>query len=94
MAANPKEKAAPKAMFDKDEQAALEAIARRRGFTSVRQYVLSLVANDAEQHHEAAPIVADELDDPVEGLKQALLDVKAGRLLTEEEFWKAVADDD
>ena len=88
-------------MADKDyiltetENQTLRKLAQRRGYTSPRQYLISLLARDAEQHGEAPPIEEDdELGDPVEGFRQAWGEAMRGELLTEEEFWKAVAEDE
>jgi len=77
------------------ERKALEALAKRRGFKTLRSYLLTLIEQDAAQHDEPTPVANDdELGDPVEGFREAWAQAQRGELLTEEEFWKAVAEDD
>lgn len=85
-------------LFTETEFKALQALAQKRGFTSVRSYIRSLIEQDATQHSETAPVMDDgndgELGDPIENFREAWTQAQRGELLTEEEFWKAVADDD
>ena len=86
-------------MADKDytltEDEALATLALRRGYVTVRRYLIDLIERDAEQHGEPRPVLEDddELDDPVENLKQALLDVKHGRVMSWEEFERKMRED-
>lgn len=70
-------------LFTEDEQKRYEAKARRRGFKTLRDYMRSLIERDVEQD-----------DDALEGFRIAWGQAMRGELLTEEEFWKAVGDDE
>lgn len=39
-------------IFTREEQAVVEALAHRRGFTDLRAYIYALVEEDAKQHGE------------------------------------------
>lgn len=81
-------------LFTSNERKAVESLARRRGFKSVREYMRALVEFDAERHGDPAPLEDDELGDPAESFRIAWGQVMRGELLTEEEFWKAIDDDE
>ena len=81
-------------IFTEDEQREFEALAQRRGFKSLRAYMQTLIKQDAQQHGEQVSINADELGDPVESFRIGWAQVMRGEVLTEEEFWKAVAEDE
>jgi hypothetical protein len=50
-------------IFTPEQEAELEALARRRGFTELRAYIYALVERDAEQHGEVSSLnlTLDEL---------------------------------
>lgn len=77
-----------------EEREKFEALAHRRGFRRSDDYVRALVEFDAKQHGEVAPFEADELSDPIESFRIGWAQAMRGEVLTEEEFWKAVADDE
>jgi hypothetical protein len=82
-------------IFTPDEHKQFEALAHRRGFKSLRKYVRSLIEQDAEQHGESVEVeAADELDDPIESFREGWAQAMRGEGLTEEEFWKAVSEDE
>lgn len=81
-------------IFTPDERKKLEAQARRRGFKTLREYVQALIKQDAEQHGATIETEGDNLDDPAEGFRVGWAQAMRGEVLTEEEFWKAVADDE
>ena len=80
-------------IFTADERKRFEELAHRRGFKSLRKYVQSLIQQDAEQHGEAVE-ADDQLDDPVESFREGWAQAMRGEVLTEEEFWKAVSEDE
>lgn len=84
-------------IFDPNEQTEVEAVAKRRGYAEVRAYLLNLINADAVEHGEEPPF-DDDIDDDDdyvrEAIKQGLRDALNGNVLTEEEFWKAVGDDE
>jgi hypothetical protein len=80
-------------LFSPDERKALEALATRRGFKTLRGYMQSLVQHDAEQHGETSAIeAADDLIDPVEGLKEGWADAMEGRTISREEFRRRMSE--
>ena len=80
-------------MFTLVERKRLEAIARRRGFQTAYDYMRALVESDVQKHGESAPFEPNT-DNPAEGFRIGWAQAQRGDVLTEEEFWKAVADDD
>lgn len=82
--------------FTETEFKTLQALAKQHGYVSIRHYLLALIEHDAEQRDEPPPAIEDDNDlgDPVENFREAWAQVQRGELLTEEEFWKAIADDD
>ncbi|MEO8393947.1 MAG: hypothetical protein ABI700_13230 [Chloroflexota bacterium] len=86
--------AARETIFTSNERKALEALAQRRGFETVRAFMLALVKQDAEQHGEALTVQADEeLDDPLESFKRGWDDAKNGRTMSREEFRRRMLED-
>ncbi len=82
-------------IFSSSERKAVEALAKERGFKSLREYMRSLIELDAKQHGQPAPLEGDdELDDPAESFRIAWGQAMRGELLTEEEFWKAIDEDE
>lgn len=79
--------------FTSAEHKRLEAIARRRGFQTAYDYMRALIEVDARQHGESAPFETSA-EDAAEGFRIGWAQAQRGEILTEEEFWKAVADDD
>ncbi len=77
------------------ERKALEALAKRRGFKTLRSYLLTLIEHDAEQYGESTPIAQDndELPDPVESFRVAWGEAMRGELLSWEEFERQMKSD-
>lgn len=74
-------------LFTPDERKQIDALARRRGFKTAREFMRALLKQDAEQHGEAVVIDApDELDDPFESFKQGWDDAMNERVMSYEEF--------
>lgn len=78
-------------IFTADERQKFEAQAHRRGFKTLRDYLQSLLRQDAEQHGEAAEVEAD--DDPVESFKRGWDDAMNGRTMSYEEFERRMRED-
>lgn len=86
--------ASRKNIFTAEERKALEEMAQRRGFKTVRAFVWTLVNQDARQHGETATIGADdELDDPFESFKRGWEDAMKGRTMSREEFRRRMLED-
>ncbi len=81
-------------LFTSNERKAVESLARRRGFKSVREYMRALVEFDAKRHGDPAPLEDDELDDPAESFRRAWADAMEGRTMTYEEFQRRMREDD
>jgi hypothetical protein len=79
-------------IFTEDEQQEFEALAQRRGFSSLRGYMRALIKQDAEQHGEAVEI-DDDLIDPVEGFMEGWADAREGRVISHEEFVRRMNED-
>ena len=73
-----------------DEQARLEELAARRGY-AVLEYLQALIDEDAQKQGET-PIFEDTDDegDPLDDFRKAWDDIKHDRVMTVEEFLKAV----
>ena len=84
-------------IFTDDERERVEALARKRGFSSIRDYMHSLVDSDATSHGEM-PLSVEDINDDDDAIRaairQGMRDVLNGNVLTEEEFWKAVSEDE
>ena len=81
-------------VFTADEHRAFEALARRRGFSSLRGYLRTLIKQDAEQHGETVGMEPDaQLDDAFESFKQGWDDAMNGRVVSREEFRRRMLDD-
>lgn len=76
-------------IFTPHERKAFEALARRRGFNSAREFMRALLKLDAEQHGEAE----DDLGDPFESFKRGWDDAMNGRVMSREEFRRRMRDD-
>lgn len=74
-----------------DEIEAAADLAKRRGFPDLTAYVRQLIRDDVSEHDEAFDGEAD--DDPAERLRQAWRDMKAGRVMTREEFRRRMSSD-
>ncbi len=83
-------------IFTKEERKTIEALAQQRGFKTMREYMRSLVNVDAEQHGDPVPFAEDEenLHDPAEGFRIGWAEAMRAEVLSEDEFWAAVADDE
>lgn len=81
-----------------EEEKAVEALARRRGFAELREYVRSLITADAQQHGEDLSLVEDENDDelpdPAESFRRGWAQAMRGEYMTLEEFRKSMESDD
>lgn len=73
-----------------NELEAYEAIARQRGYPSLREYMRILIEKDAE----AAVEDDDELPDPEESFRIAWGQAMRGEVITLEEFRRSMDDDD
>lgn len=81
-------------LFTPDEHKKIDALAKRRGFKTAREFMRALLKQDADQHGEAAIIDADdELDDPFESFKQGWDDAMNGRVMSREEFRRRMQDE-
>jgi hypothetical protein len=80
-------------LFIPVERETLDALARRRGFKTAREYVVTLIRQDVEQHGETLDI-EDELPDPFESFKRGWDDVMHGRTMSYEEFERRILHDD
>jgi hypothetical protein len=82
-------------IFTIEEEKAVEALARRRGFSELREYVRSLIAADAQQHGEELSLAEDdELPDPAESFRIAWGQAMRGEYMTLDEFRKSMESDD
>jgi hypothetical protein len=81
-------------IFTPNERKAITALARRRGFKSLKEYMRSLVEVDAEKHGDPAPLEDNELGDPTESFRRAWADAMEGRTMTLKEFRRAMEEDD
>ncbi|MCC6801624.1 MAG: hypothetical protein IT319_01970 [Anaerolineae bacterium] len=79
-------------IFTSSEQDQIEALARRRGFKTLREYMRALIDQDAVQHGEALPLddefAAEQLG---EGIRQGLREALRGEYVSLETLW---SDDD
>jgi hypothetical protein len=81
-------------IFTPDERKQFEALAHQWGFKSLREYVLTYIRQDIQQHGESVEVNADdELDDPIESIKQGWADVREGRVMSHEEFVRRMNED-
>lgn len=78
-------------IFTSREQDEIEAIARRRGFETLRDYMRSLIEQDAAQHGETVTLDEPSLDEIKAGIKQGLREAMRGEYISLETLW---ADDD
>ena len=84
-------------IFTAEEQEEVEALARRRGFSQLREYVRTLVEADAQQHGEPMSFAEDEddqLGDPAESFRRGWAQAMRGEFITLEEFRKSMENDD
>jgi hypothetical protein len=65
----------------------LESLASSHGYTDPADYIKALIIAEAALEADDDP----DLGDLAENFRQAWLEVKQGNTLSEEEFWKAVA---
>lgn len=76
--------------FTAEEEAAIEALAQRRGFDDLREYIQSLVTQDAELHGEEAPLSTDEdVDELAASFRIAWDQALRGEVLTYDELKRA-----
>ena len=81
-------------IFTREEQKALEALAHRRGFKSLRDYMQTLIRQDVEQHGEHLTVDEDDdLGDPAESFKRGWDDAMNGRTMSREEFRRRMSED-
>ncbi len=82
-------------LFTSAERKAVEALAKERGFKSLRDYMRSLVEVDAKQHGDPVPLESDdELDDPVESFRRAWGEAMRGEGMSREEFRRRMLSDE
>ena len=81
-------------IFTPEERKLYEELAQRRGFNTLREYMHALIELDAEQHDETIKLGDEKLSDPKENFRRAWGEAMRGELLSEEEFWKAVSEDE
>lgn len=85
-------------IFDSsEEEQAIEQFARDRGYSTAKEYMRSLIELDAQRNGIPSPLLQDIDDDDAyvrNAIQQGYLEAHSGNVLTEEEFWKAVAEDD
>ncbi len=82
-------------IFTPEEQKKYEEQAHRKGFETLRAYILSFMEKDAALDNEPGTTNTNsDLIDPIESFKKGWAQAMRGDVLTEEEFWKAVSDDD
>ena len=75
-------------LFTTSEIKQYEAIARQRGYKSLRDYMRALIERDTEVVEDD-----DELLDPEESFRRAWADAMEGRTMTYEEFRRRMLDD-
>jgi hypothetical protein len=75
-------------IFSSSERRLVEALAQRRGFKTLRDYMRSLIEQDAAQHGEAMPL-DDELSaqDIGDSIKQGLREALRGEFVSLETLW-------
>lgn len=78
-------------IFTPSEQNEIEALAQRRGFTTLRAYMRSLIEQDAEQHGEQVTLDDPSADEIRDGIKQGLREAMRGEYVSLETLW---SDDD
>ncbi len=66
----------------------MESQAHARGFIKIEDYILALVGEDQQEDIDHSP------EEVAASLERAWDDIQAGRLLTEDEYRKAMAEDD
>jgi len=84
-------------IFDPSEEAAIEQFARQRGYRTVKEYMRSLIELDAKQTGVPSPLLQDIDEDDASiraSIQQGYREVLSGEVLTEDQFWKAVARDE
>lgn len=76
-------------LFTPSERKEYEAIARRRGFQSLRDYMRALIERDTKAAEDD-----DELLDPEESFRIAWGQAMRGEVITLEEFRRSMEEDD
>jgi len=66
----------------------MESQAHARGFSKIEDYILALVGEDQQEDIDHSP------EEVAASLERAWNDIQAGRLLTEADYRKAMAEDD
>ncbi len=79
-------------LFTTEEQKEYEALARKRGFESLRDYLIAFIERDLEVHDKNED--DDDLGDPLENFKIAWDQAMRGDLITLEEFRRSMEEDD
>ena len=80
--------------FTPDERKVVQAYARRRGFKSLREYMRSLIARDAQEHGEA--LLTDEEpshEEILAGIREGLEEALRGEGLPVETLWNEADDE-
>ncbi|MBI1259242.1 MAG: hypothetical protein GC204_17380 [Chloroflexi bacterium] len=79
-------------IFSANERSVIEALAQRRGFKTLRDYMRALVEQDAEQHGEAVSLSEESSPEDLRaGIKQGLREALRGEHVSLETLW---ADDE
>jgi hypothetical protein len=76
-----------------DRREQLEALAKRRGYANAADYLLALAESDAQAHGENLLLDEDDTVDVEERLRQALTDVKEGRVYPYDKLREMLDDD-
>ncbi len=75
--------------ISEDEAERLTKLAQQRGYDAPDAYLRALVSADAEQHAIELPFS----EDVRASFKRAFRDALLGNVMTEEEFWKRLAEE-
>ena len=79
-------------LFTNEEQKEYEELARKRGFESLRDYLIAFIEHDIEVHDEDDD--DDDLGDPLESFKRAWGEAMRGEGMSCEEFRRRMLSDD
>lgn len=77
-------------LFTTDERKKYEALAHKRGFETLRDYMRSLIQADVEEHD----VDEADLGDPAENFRIAWGQAMRGEFITLEEFRHSMEEDD
>lgn len=83
-------------LFSTDERESLEALSKRHGYTSLRDYLRALVTQDVSAVSEAYVVESSDADDPIdpiESFRSAWDDAMNGRVISWDEFRRQMLKD-